>query len=225
MLSISEIFHSLQGEGIYAGVPSSFIRLYGCNLACTWCDTPYASRPPSGSIESSMLDVAAVVAKIERLPEAKHVVVTGGEPMLQPDVLELATNLTDAGHFVTVETNGTYWPDEMVCHLASLSPKLPGSQPNSVSAINTDCLNAWCRDYMCQLKFVIRNETDIQAALSVIDALSCPPPREQIFLMPEACTLASISQTMPTLVESCKQTGLRYGMRLQLLLFGNRKGT
>ena len=69
---ISEIFHSLQGEGELAGMPSVFVRVAGCNLRCTWCDTPYASWNPEGEARS----VAAIVAEVQRHPVARHVVLT-----------------------------------------------------------------------------------------------------------------------------------------------------
>ena len=78
---ISEIFHSLQGEGELAGVPSVFVRTAGCNLRCTWCDTPYSSWSPEGT----QMGVAEIVAEVSRHP-ARHVVLTGGEPMLAPEL-------------------------------------------------------------------------------------------------------------------------------------------
>src|SRR5215469_9962101 len=79
-LKIAEIFYSLQGEGSLVGVPSVFVRTSGCNLRCVWCDTPYTSWHPEGEERT----LPSIVAEVEQYP-ARHVVVTGGEPMIAPE--------------------------------------------------------------------------------------------------------------------------------------------
>src|SRR5215203_4017444 len=114
-MKLSELFYSIQGEGKLAGVPSVFVRASGCNLRCAWCDTPYASRDPEGEdrpVEKIVRDVAAY--------GAKHVVVTGGEPMIMPDVVELCDTLKRRGHHITIETAATIYKDVGI-DLASLS--------------------------------------------------------------------------------------------------------
>src|SRR5689334_21224160 len=83
-IKISEIFYSVQGEGILTGVPSVFVRLSGCNLRCTWCDTPYTSWDPQGA----QMTQGEILNEVQR-HGASHVVVTGGEPMLFDSVVEL----------------------------------------------------------------------------------------------------------------------------------------
>src|SRR3972149_10910005 len=102
---IAEIFHSLQGEGELAGVPSVFVRTSGCNLRCAWCDTPYASWEPEGA----PMTVDAIVAQVLKNP-AQHVVLTGGEPMIAPQIRELAGELRVRGRHVTIETAATVPP-------------------------------------------------------------------------------------------------------------------
>ncbi|HMD52951.1 MAG TPA: 7-carboxy-7-deazaguanine synthase QueE, partial [Phycisphaerae bacterium] len=116
-MKIAEIFYSIQGEGKFIGTPSTFIRTSGCNLRCTWCDTPYASWSPKGE----NMDVDEILAKVQE-NEPKHVVVTGGEPMIQPELPVLIEKLRALGKFVTVETAGTVWQD-IPMDLASVSPK------------------------------------------------------------------------------------------------------
>src|SRR3954469_7526374 len=99
---VAEIFYSLQGEGILTGVPSVFVRTSGCNLRCTWCDTPYTSWHPEGNERSNDQIVAAVVGY-----GAAHVVVTGGEPMIAPEIVALTERLHDVGLHITIETAGT----------------------------------------------------------------------------------------------------------------------
>ena len=97
-MRICEIFHSIQGEGLMMGVPTAFVRTVGCNLRCEWCDTQYSM---DGGEEMS-LD-----AIMERIGDVKHVCVTGGEPMLQPEMPELLRRLVSAGKQVVLETNGS----------------------------------------------------------------------------------------------------------------------
>src|SRR5688572_13234336 len=100
---ISEIFYSLQGEGELTGVPSVFVRTSGCNLRCAWCDTPYASWNPEGE----QRNVAEIVNAVESFPSARHVVLTGGEPMIAKDIRTLATAIKETGRHLTIETAAT----------------------------------------------------------------------------------------------------------------------
>ena len=124
---ISEIFHSIQGEGELTGVPSVFVRASGCNLRCTWCDTKYASWNPEGEERS----IDEIVEKVASFP-ARHVVLTGGEPMVAKGIRELALRLRENGLHITLETAGTLAPDGIACDLASLSPKLSNSTPDAL---------------------------------------------------------------------------------------------
>src|ERR1700728_3994103 len=101
-LKIAELFYSIQGEGTLVGVPSVFIRTSGCNLRCTWCDTPYTSWNPEGAEQSIDQLLQAVAAY-----PAAHVVVTGGEPMIAPHIVVLTERLRALGLHITIETAGT----------------------------------------------------------------------------------------------------------------------
>src|ERR1700716_933574 len=120
-MKISEIFYSVQGEGILVGVPSVFVRTSGCNLRCTWCDTPYTSWQPEG--EECALE--QIVAEVERYP-ARHVVITGGEPMIAPEIVTLTQMLRERQRHITIETAGTIFVP-VACDLMSISPKLANS--------------------------------------------------------------------------------------------------
>jgi 7-carboxy-7-deazaguanine synthase len=115
MLEVVEIFPTLQGEGIYVGMPAVFIRLGGCNLACNFCDTEFES------FQTQSLDI--IMAEVTRHEAIKLVVITGGEPLRQP-IGALCAALLAAGRIVQIETNGTLWRDlpdgvDIVC-----SPKV-----------------------------------------------------------------------------------------------------
>ena len=124
-LPISETFDSIQGEGSLLGTPSFFIRTAGCNLRCTWCDTPYASWDAAGDQRS----VASLVEEVQQSGR-RHVVLTGGEPLMFPGLVELNDAPREAGCHVTVETAGTLLLP-LTCDLLSCSPKLSNSTPTN----------------------------------------------------------------------------------------------
>jgi 7-carboxy-7-deazaguanine synthase len=118
---IAEIYASLQGEGMLAGTPSAFVRTSGCNLRCTWCDTPFTSWEPEGDD----LPVATILDAV-RATAARHAVVTGGEPLLFADTVAVCAALRAEGVHVTVETAGTVLPPGFAPPLADLVTRRPG---------------------------------------------------------------------------------------------------
>lgn len=235
----SETFTSIQGEGKLAGVPSHFIRLSGCNLRCTWCDTPYASWNPDGS--SMRLD-ALVRGAIES--GVKHVVLTGGEPMMFPASVPLTHALREAGLHITIETAGTIVPAEghVVCDLLSVSPKLlnstPGANgnpdprdPDGVWAkrhesrrLNIPTLQRLIDDHpQRQLKFVVRDDRDLPEIDALLGSLRNWADGD-ILLMPEGVTPPS-AERKAWLTSLCIQRNWRYCPRLHIELFGNKRGT
>ena len=226
-MKISEIFYSVQGEGILAGVPSVFIRTSGCNLRCTWCDTPYTSWSPEG--EQRMIDeiVAEVMAH-----GARHVVLTGGEPMLFPESIDLTTRLRDAGRHITVETAGTVW-QPVACDLMSISPKLSNSTPrereggawaerHERTRYQPDVLRRLMSAYPYQLKFVVASPADLDEVNAIVRDLDAPT--ESVVLMPEGTSAAVIRERARWLTEICKQHGYRYSPRLHVDIWGDERG-
>ena len=100
-LRITEIFHSIQGESTWAGVPCTFVRVTGCPLRCTWCDTEYAFH---GGTRMTFNEILAEVAR----HQSRVVEVTGGEPLAHPGVIPLTEHLLDAGYTVLLETSGAF---------------------------------------------------------------------------------------------------------------------
>ena len=135
-MKVAEIFYSIQGEGRLAGVPSTFVRTSGCNLRCRWCDSPYTSWEPQGE----SLSVAEVLARVGTHP-ARHVVVTGGEPLLAPGIEELCAGLRQRPYHVTIETAATVFKP-VACDLASLSPKLSNSKRLEYGPFGVEPLSA-----------------------------------------------------------------------------------
>jgi 7-carboxy-7-deazaguanine synthase len=175
-LKIAELFYSIQGEGSLVGVPSFFIRTSGCNLRCGWCDTPYASWQPEG-VEMSL---AQILDRVKAHP-AKHLVVTGGEPMIAPEIAPLTNLLRDQGLHITIETAGTVF-QPVACHLMSISPKLSNSTPAGGFAAQHDrlriqpgVLGELMARYEYQLKFVIGKPEDVEEARSLAESLGAAP--------------------------------------------------
>jgi 7-carboxy-7-deazaguanine synthase len=229
---ISEIFYSLQGEGELTGVPSVFVRTSGCNLRCAWCDTPYASWNPEGTTHS----VAQIVAEVGRHAHARHVVLTGGEPMIAKEIHALAAELKTTGRHVTIETAATVAPGGIACDLASLSPKLLNSAPDPVehgpwrkkheaTRWQPDVVRAWIDSYPCQFKFVVARPEDVDELEHMLAALHREIPRHKVLLMPEATSLEKMRTRAGWLGELCKARGYRYAHRLHIELYGNKRGT
>lgn len=232
-MRISEIFYSVQGEGVLTGVPSVFVRTSGCNLRCTWCDTPYASWQPEGP----EMSIEEILAEVEKHP-TRYVVVTGGEPMIAKGMREFIARLRELGKHVTVETAGTVMPEGCVVDLASLSPKLANSTPSAEKAgaawvqrheqtrLQPEVLRAWMEmsgDY--QLKFVISTEADLDEAHAIVESIGCAVPPEKFLLMPEGTTLEAMRARYDLLIDACKRLGHRLSPRLHIELFGNKRGT
>jgi 7-carboxy-7-deazaguanine synthase len=229
---VSEIFYSIQGEGELAGVPSVFVRASGCNLRCAWCDTPYASWNPEG--EPRAID--AIVAEVQSHSAARHVVLTGGEPMIAKDMRELASELKLLGYHITVETAATVAPEGIACDLASLSPKLLNSAPDGAkhgawrkkheaTRWQPAVIHAWLDGYACQFKFVVSQPGDVEEMEGMIASLGREVPRHRILLMPEGVTQEVLRARAGWIGDLCKARGYRYAPRLQIELYGNRRGT
>jgi 7-carboxy-7-deazaguanine synthase len=229
---ISEIFYSLQGEGELTGVPSVFVRASGCNLRCTWCDTPYAAWNPEGEQRT----VAQIMAAIESHPAARHVVLTGGEPMIAKEMHSLAGEIRKSGRHITIETAATVAPDGIACDLASLSPKLLNSAPDPIAHAawrkkheatrwQPEVVRAWIDAGPYQLKFVVSRPEDVDELEHMLAAVQREIPRHKVLLMPEATSLEKMRDRAAWLGELCKARGYRYAHRLHIELYGNRRGT
>ncbi|MEM9479947.1 MAG: 7-carboxy-7-deazaguanine synthase QueE [Verrucomicrobiota bacterium] len=231
-MRISEIFYSVQGEGTLVGVPSVFVRTSGCNLRCRWCDTMYASWKPEGENAT----VEEVLEEVVRHP-AKHVVLTGGEPMVANGIHELAAALHSAGKHITIETAGTVLPDGIACDLASLSPKLSNSTPETgeihdkwidqheARRLQPDVLAAWVELYSFQLKFVVREAGDIEEIEELIASIGSSISSDRVLLMPEGTESEVLQARTDLVVELCQKKGYRFCPRLHIELFGNTRGT
>lgn len=231
-MKLAELFFSIQGEGKLAGVPSVFVRASGCNLRCTWCDTPYASWDPEGE----NIPVDKIVEQVLSYPAA-HVVLTGGEPMIMPEIASLCTALKSAGRHITVETAGTVFPQlPLQIDLASLSPKLSNSTPSERESgrfaemhnrqrLNIPVLQQFIDTSVdFQLKFVVSHESDLAEIRDLLARLQRWQPTD-VLLMPEGIDPQTLAARAGWIADICKREGFRYCPRLHIELFGNRRGT
>ncbi|MEM0984570.1 MAG: 7-carboxy-7-deazaguanine synthase QueE [Planctomycetota bacterium] len=234
---VSETFVSLQGEGMLTGMPSWFCRLSGCNLRCTWCDTPYASWDPEGTRRAiEELAAEAIESKV------RHAVITGGEPMIFPKLAHLCDLLRGAGLHITIESAGTIDRDDVAFDLMSLSPKLANStpwddprDPDGTWAFRHDSrrtdLTALQRlierssrgGARLQIKFVVTGPDDLAEIDELLGGLRGWEPGD-IFLMPEGVTTPS-PESVAWVIQECTARGWRYGHRLHIELFGDTRGT
>lgn len=226
-MKIAEIFYSLQGEGTLAGVPSVFVRTSGCNLRCIWCDTPYTSWNPEGE-EMPLERILAAVQEFR----ARHVVLTGGEPMIAPQMVNLTNMLRQANLHITIETAGTVYAP-VACDLMSISPKLANSTPHERDGgrwaaqherlrYQPEILKRLITEYPYQLKFVVMSPEDL-AEIEKIRA-SIGAEGEHVMLMPEGTRPELLRERGQWLAEICKQRGHRYSPRLHVDLWGDRRG-
>ena len=225
-----EIFHSLQGEGATAGTPSVFLRLATCNLTCTWRDTKYTWD--FGDFGNFDYD-----KEVTTLPEEEvrsrilaygcpHLVITGGEPLIQQTALApLATSLKARGFYSEVETNGTLTPiPEMVEGVSqwNVSPKLLNSGNRSTRREVPQALEAFRRLDTSYFKFVVVEPADVDEVDALVERYAIP--QERVILMPEGVTSSVIDDRGKWVAKACVDRGYRFSTRLHILLWGDDRG-
>ena len=226
-MKISEIFYSVQGEGSLLGVPSVFVRTSGCNLRCSWCDTPYTSWRPEGDT----LSTTEVLDSVFRY-RCRHVVVTGGEPMIVPEMPAFTEALREQGLHITIETAGTV-DAPVACDLMSISPKLFNSVPYEIEngrwaarhdklRLQPDVLKRLTDRYTFQLKFVVTAPEDLSEIEDIVSITGVPASR--VILMPEGTEARGLAERSRWIVEICKERGYRFSPRLHIDLWGQRRG-
>ncbi len=250
---------TIQGEGLLAGVPSLFIRLSGCNLQCMWrmdnnefsgCDTAYASFHAKETIKYETEEIVNIVK--HNLGNIRHVVITGGEPMLQKDgVAELCKGLNQIPDMhITMETNGTICDRDAVenIDLFSLSPKLLNSNPDAeklahfnlsdkpaiinhhqkqrvnITAIQGFIDFAKANNRRLQLKFVVGHAHEAEEiSTQYLDKLTGFEP-EQILVMPLGGTREHLAISAPIALQMAIANGWRYAPRIHIDLFDSKSG-
>ncbi|MDG1872537.1 MAG: 7-carboxy-7-deazaguanine synthase QueE [Mariniblastus sp.] len=228
---ISEIYQSRQGEGILTGTPSVFVRTSGCNLRCGFCDTPFASWQPEGE----PFTVEEIVSRINDVKaDARHVVITGGEPMLPREINQLCSEIKCAGFHITIETAGTIF-QSLDCDLMSISPKFSNSDPQESRAgewvkrhratrNRPDVVLHLMETYGYQLKFVIDIPSDLDEILEYLKLVN-PNDKSRVLLMPQGVTLDELESRRQWLEPVCQKYGFSFCPRMHIQWYGNKRGT
>ena len=200
-LRLTEIFHSLQGESSYVGLPTIFIRLTGCPLRCVYCDTAYAFEGGSKwTIESILQEISGY--------SAKNVCVTGGEPLAQPNCLKLLDALIEQGYDVSLETSGAMPIQDVnnrVARILDLKTPSSGEQSRNLWE-NVEFLGK--RD---QVKFVIGNQTDFDWSLAKVIEYNLIAKVGEVLFSPVHGEFA-----LDDFAQGIMDSGLRIRMQLQL---------
>ncbi len=210
----AEIFYSLQGEGSRTGTPAVFLRLAGCNLNCSWCDTKHSWG------KGIHMDVEELAGRILS-HGCRSLVITGGEPLLQQEELAALLALLPTDFYVEVESNGTLLPSPALLARVNqwnISPKLAHSGNNEAQTLKAEVLAPFATMPHAWFKFVVQQLEDWAAIASL------GLPRERIILMPCATTRAALEAARPAVAELCIREGVRLGDRLHLVLWDDKKG-
>ena len=234
MLSISrqtnrqpEIFYSIQGEGITAGTPTMFLRLAFCNLRCDWCDTRYTWDWEHYNRREQVVELSTEKV-LEHLltQDCRRLVITGGEPLIQQkSLIDLMTYTKEKGFYIEIETNGTIVPDSGLAGMVdqwNVSPKLSNSgNPRTLREV-PEAYAYFTRQQSSTFKYVIRSKRDLNEVEELIDKYGIK--KQQIILMPEAMDRATLIERGKWLAEACKDRGYMFSSRLQILLWGRKRG-
>jgi len=208
---VNEIFHSVQGEGPFIGIPCIFVRLATCNLRCEWCDSKYAYQGKEMSVEQMFKEII-------KYP-ASNIVVTGGEPMLQLEgISELQNHIQEREpnrYTWHIETNGTIYSEDVrsLFEIVVVSPKF--------QSIKMEVLNEYAYED-AYFKFVIDDMKDFKEAEKLVDKLNLE--KSQVFMMPQGVTKAAVIEKSKWLIENvCKPFDYKFSPRLHVMLWGMKR--
>ena len=222
-----EIFHTLQGEGTLVGTPAVFLRMAQCNLACTWCDTKYTWDWKNYDYNKEVVEISPEDVEREVLGfGCSHLVVTGGEPMMQQEQMAgLIGSLKGRGFTFEVETNGTIAPTpEMATYIDqwNVSPKLATSGNSPEQRYFPGVLRSFASMPQARFKFVVTRESDMEEVRWLVQELAIP--RERVLLSPEGRTPSVLQERSAWLSQLCVNENLRFSPRLHIYLWGDTRG-
>lgn len=231
-LVVSEVFGpTFQGEGPHLGQRAAFIRLGGCNLACSWCDTPYTWDATRYNLreELTRTPVDALLDAITSM-RVRRVVVSGGEPLLWQDKVgwaELLGGLTRTGHRVEVETNGTLEPSSIsraYVDTFNVSPKLAHSGDPAHRRIHPRVLRRFAvmaHHHQAVMKVVVRSSGDVSSTRQLADSVKFP--LWAVYVMPEGTTTQALTGCTE-IAEAALKQGVNMTTRLHVLVWGEERG-
>jgi 7-carboxy-7-deazaguanine synthase len=238
-LLVNELFGPVwQGEGRQAGQLAAFLRLGGCNLACSWCDTPHAvffderkaalhrdGRAYNPQVELVRLRVPEVLEKLHKfLPDGGLVIVSGGEPMLQRDqLMPLIEGVAAGGLDVAFETAGTIHPGVLAGERIhwTVSPKLSGSGNPLSKRFKAEALHKY-NELGADFKFVVTTQQDQREIQDAVLALRIP--KKRVWIMPEGATPDAVLLHGRWAADFALAQGYNFTLRQHVLLYGNKRG-
>lgn len=208
-MQVSEIFYTLQGEGTNIGNPSIFLRLSGCHLRCSWCDSKFTWKLNSGK----KMTTKEIIKEIKKFP-TKNLVITGGEPLLQQSaIIELLSELK--GYFVEMETSGSLKSHlDKYINQYNCSPKLSNSKNRKTGFEKLPVEKTY-------YKFVVDKKNDIKEIKDFLKKNDIK--KEKVLLMPQGITKRDITEKSKWLAEICKKENLRFSPRLHINIWGNKR--
>ena len=225
-MQINEIFKSIQGEGPNFGKPAIFLRTAQCNLKCTWCDTKYTWDWENYDYTKEVKEMAIEEIKEQILDlEIKHLVITGGEPLLQQDDLADLLSFLKPDFYVEIETNCTILPNKMLTDLVdqwNVSPKTENSGNPLELYENDECYYFFANQENCFFKYVVEDESDIPEIKKFVTKYNIPENRVQ--LMTQASTKEEISAREKSISELAKTNNFLFSPRLHVAMWGAQRG-
>ena len=240
-LVVSEQFYSIQGEGACLGMPAVFLRLAGCNLRCLGfsyrdpatgehlgCDTKAVWRSGNKLNFHEIIEYWQAQGWLDKLNNGAHLIITGGEPLIQQASLVDFIKQLDfhCKPFIEIETNATIKPvDFLMTRITqfNVSPKLSNSGETQAKAYHPEVLATFSNSDNAHFKFVISTQQDVDEVIkNFVQPLQLQP--KNIWLMPEGGTAAEITEKQPWLVERCKQHLFNFTPRLQVAIWGEVTG-
>jgi len=226
-LKISEIFQSIQGEGTNSGKPAIFLRTALCNLTCDWCDTKYTWDWDNFDYEKEVkeMSIKEIMNQIEKFT-IKHLVITGGEPLLQQDELvELLEKLSPNKYYTEMETNCTIKPKKELLPLINqwnVSPKTSNSKNKLELYENSECYNFFSNQENAFFKFVVEKENDITEIKYFVEKYHLP--KQKIFLMPQATNKEELAKCKNEIRKLSEKNNFGFSNRMHIELWGSQRG-
>lgn len=233
-MRVSEKFYSIQGEGKSMGVPAFFIRLKSCNLLCGGIGTDKDGLLHDGAtwrcdsievwLHGEEISTVELASEFLICPPGTHLIITGGEPLLQQREIVKLIEMLPANRIVEIETNGTIMPDPYLWNRVqwNVSPKLNNSGMPAHKRIREDVICKLAR-FNSQFKFVIANESDLREVwLSYAAAMGIP--KDKIWLMPAADNQQSLNEVSQVVIELAKTYGVNFSNRLHIQVWNKKTG-
>ena len=225
-MKISEIFESIQGEGNNAGKPAVFLRTAECNLKCVWCDTKYTWdwKNYDYSKEVNEMSIKEVRQSLEQF-RVRHLVITGGEPLMQQDDLAELLTFLKPKFYVEVETNGTILPNNALSVLVdqwNVSPKTKNSGNPLEMCEDNECYTFFSKKKNCYFKYVVESEDDLIEINQLISKHNLE--KKRVLLMTQAMTKEEILAKEKNVFTLSKKNSLGFSPRLHVMKWGSQRG-